>query len=225
MANTILCNEVLRTKIGNTVVSAIPAHSNTSGFATQTIDVHNYANSVQTIEFSLDGVGVLSEVQVQNVHMVLEVNLGNDTTVCGQSSFFLDCGIANADSYSWSTGATTRTINATHSGTYSVTVQYHGRTLTDDITIDMCTGIDVRELQNRVNVYPNPASNNLNISVPQELTNSEIKISSIQGQTVYSARINVENSSIDVSSFAPGTYIVTINNPQAQTINKRFVKL
>ena len=225
VANTILCNEVLKVKIGNTEVCSIPAHTNTSGFVTQTVDIHNYANSVQTVEFYLSGPGILSEVQVQDVKMQIELNLGNDTVMCGQTSYLLDTGIPNATSYNWSNGATTRTTTITESGTYNVTVLYHGRTLYDDITIDMCTGIDVMNLNNKVNVYPNPAIDFVNIAVPKELVDSEVIITSIDGQTVFSNMLSSENSNINLSRLNPGIYIVSIKNLHSQSINKRFVKL
>ncbi|RYD52904.1 MAG: T9SS type A sorting domain-containing protein [Sphingobacteriales bacterium] len=49
------------------------------------------------------------------------VNLGNDTTICSGNSVTLNAGNANA-SYLWSTGATTQTITASTSGSYSVRV-------------------------------------------------------------------------------------------------------
>ena len=49
------------------------------------------------------------------------VSLGNDTTICGSISQTLDAGNTGS-SYSWSTGATTQTINVTSIGTYHVAV-------------------------------------------------------------------------------------------------------
>jgi|GEM_PF-2113663 len=51
----------------------------------------------------------------------LHVHLGNDTTLCSNSSFTLNA-TDSASTYVWSTGATTPTINVTSSGSYSVQV-------------------------------------------------------------------------------------------------------
>jgi len=48
------------------------------------------------------------------------IDLGNDTTICQGNSVLLDAG-SGQDSYLWSTGATTQTINVTQPGTYMVT--------------------------------------------------------------------------------------------------------
>jgi hypothetical protein len=52
------------------------------------------------------------------------VNLGPDQTVCGNK--LLDAGAVTGATYLWNTGATTQTINATASGTYSVVVSVTG---------------------------------------------------------------------------------------------------
>ena len=56
-----------------------------------------------------------------------QINLGNDTVVCG-SGIVLDAG-ANFDYYNWSTGETTQTINVTSTGTYSVSAGSTGGNL------------------------------------------------------------------------------------------------
>lgn len=54
--------------------------------------------------------------------------------LCGGSSRILDAGIPGA-SYSWSTGASTRTITATTEGNYSVTVTKNGKTSSHSIIL------------------------------------------------------------------------------------------
>jgi gliding motility-associated-like protein len=56
-------------------------------------------------------------------------NLGDDTTLCSNQIVLPDAGIA--DSYMWSTGATTQTINVATSGTYWVKTS-NGNCFTSD---------------------------------------------------------------------------------------------
>jgi len=49
------------------------------------------------------------------------VNLGNDTAICSNATLTLNAGNSGA-TYSWSTGATSQTINVTTAGTYTVAV-------------------------------------------------------------------------------------------------------
>ncbi len=50
----------------------------------------------------------------------LSINLGKDTAVCQASSITLDAGVVGT--YSWSTGATSKTISVSNAGTYFVAV-------------------------------------------------------------------------------------------------------
>lgn len=71
-------------------------------------------------------------------------------------------------------------------------------------------------------VYPNPASSELNIT----LTNSNMKfikvdISDLSGKIVYSNEFsNPKNIKIDVKSFAKGTYILSLNHQTQKIIIK-----
>ena len=60
----------------------------------------------------------------------------------------------------------------------------------------------------QVKVYPNPASNVLNISLPSTYSNAVVSIFSIAGQMVYSERFT--GNSMDISRLANGSYIVRV---------------
>ncbi len=70
----------------------------------------------------------------------LSVNLGNDTTLCGTNSYTLNASTSGGVvSYSWSTGATTPSINVTNSGMYWVRVDF-GNCIIDSDTINIGIG-------------------------------------------------------------------------------------
>ena len=62
------------------------------------------------------------------------VNLGNDTVVCNNSSLILNCGLSG-NTYLWSTGEATQSINTNGSGTYWVLVNSSGCMVSDTINI------------------------------------------------------------------------------------------
>jgi gliding motility-associated-like protein len=68
----------------------------------------------------------------------VQVDIGNDTTICSGSSLFLDATTTNA-TYQWQDGSTNPTFNVTQQGTYWVRV-----------TVNTCTGIDTIH----VNYFP-----------------------------------------------------------------------
>ncbi len=64
------------------------------------------------------------------------ITIGKDTTICSDKTLILDAGLANT--YVWSTGATTQTITVSTPGTYSVTAKYGGTcAAADTVKIDM----------------------------------------------------------------------------------------
>ncbi|MCC7526389.1 MAG: PKD domain-containing protein, partial [Chitinophagaceae bacterium] len=77
-----------------------------------------------------------SDSKVITVTAPPTVNLGPDAAICSGSSTTLDAGNPGAGAtYSWSTGASTRTISVSTAGTYSVTVTYNGCSASDSKVI------------------------------------------------------------------------------------------
>jgi hypothetical protein len=62
------------------------------------------------------------------------VNLGPNISVCAGTTVTLDAG-AGFDSYRWSTGANSRTINVTQNGTYGVTVEKNNCSNSDNVQV------------------------------------------------------------------------------------------
>lgn len=60
------------------------------------------------------------------------VDLGNDTLICGGTTITLDPGSNPGGIYQWSTGATTQTFPVNFSGFYSVTVTYQNSNIVCD---------------------------------------------------------------------------------------------
>ncbi|MCF8370708.1 MAG: choice-of-anchor D domain-containing protein [Bacteroidales bacterium] len=71
----------------------------------------------------------------------VDVNLGPDLQLCGDTSYVLDAG--TFDTYLWSTGETTQTITITDNGTYWVSVEMlnFGCTDSDTIYVNMNQGL------------------------------------------------------------------------------------
>ncbi|HRF81969.1 MAG TPA: hypothetical protein PL070_17980, partial [Flavobacteriales bacterium] len=78
------------------------------------------------------------------VNAMPEVDLGNDVTLCANEDITLDATWPGA-TYAWNTGATTATIVANASGTYSVVVTSNGCVATDaiDVTVLSATAVNI----------------------------------------------------------------------------------
>ena len=82
------------------------------------------------------------------------------------------------------------------------------------------TGITEINSENTINIFPNPAIDNLTIETPQK---SEIEILNIEGQIIKSISVNNNHTSIDISSFARGMYFVKVKTENGVEV-KKFVK-
>ena len=71
------------------------------------------------------------------------------------------------------------------------------------------------------NVYPNPASNNFQVSYPNN-AGAELVVADLSGKEILHKPFSGELETIDVSQWAKGTYLVLVTNQQ-QTAVKRIV--
>ena len=76
-------------------------------------------------------------------------------------------------------------------------------------------------------LYPNPATTQLTISAPENITS--ITITNLLGQVVYSSKLAVGclQASVDVAALPSGVYLVRVTGPSAgseQVVVRKFVK-
>jgi len=85
-------------------------------------------------------------------------------------------------------------------------------------TVNGTAAIDeITKAVETVNVYPNPAVNELNIFVDVEKARS-IEIIDISGKTIEQVRIADKNTSINTSQYSGGIYFYRINDAQGNAI-------
>ncbi|MFA4852003.1 MAG: T9SS type A sorting domain-containing protein [Bacteroidales bacterium] len=69
-------------------------------------------------------------------------------------------------------------------------------------------------------IYPNPASDNLTIETPQKAT---IEILNIEGQVLKSMNTEEVHATLDISGFARGMYFIKVKTEKGVAV-KKFVK-
>ncbi|MFT5820448.1 MAG: hypothetical protein ACI8ZM_001690 [Crocinitomix sp.] len=82
------------------------------------------------------------------------------------------------------------------------------------------SGIIEKELHD-INLYPNPASNSLNLIVSEELLNTRVEIIDVTGKTVMRDIISSVNQLIDLSELREGQYILAIQG-ENELITKKI---
>lgn len=78
------------------------------------------------------------------------------------------------------------------------------------------------QIQNNINVYPNPASNNLIIEITDYNNQSKLEIFDIVGQTIYSTILEKQKV-IDISNLPFGVYFIKVSSDNVNFV-KRFIK-
>ena len=90
---------------------------------------------------------------------------------------------------------------------------------------DFAGFLNITTLYSILSLYPNPATNslNLNLSQLQKLQNATVSIYDIQGKQLLHQNISQTQTQIDISSFAKGIYIVKVQTDK-ETLQSKFVK-
>lgn len=99
----------------------------------------------------------------------------------------------------------------------------------DEIYVYNCTApflaVENQSLNSGVQVYPNPTSGILMIQNSKQLKLNSVQVYSVSGQLIktYQLEGNAKNSSIDLSSFTKGTYLLKVNSENEST-NVKIIK-
>lgn len=136
---------------------------------------------------------------------------------------------SGANSYIWSSGVSNGvTFNPSTTNTYTVLgTDNNGCKNKDSITIvinNSCTeGIQSYSNSSSISIYPVPASDFINIEIPEN-TSSKISVLSIDGKLIKA--ITFENEAllkIDVSELNVGFYFINITDVKSgNTVTKKF---
>ncbi|MEO6301609.1 MAG: T9SS type A sorting domain-containing protein, partial [Bacteroidia bacterium] len=84
------------------------------------------------------------------------------------------------------------------------------------------SGIQDYSVNNNLNIFPNPANDNLTIELKQ-YESSYLQIIDAKGQTCVALKMDSENTNVNISSLAKGIYFVKIIN-QRTTVVKKLIK-
>jgi hypothetical protein len=146
----------------------------------------------------------------------IEVDLGSDTSLCGDQFLVLNAG-PGYDAYAWSNGSTSQsvTLDTNHTGLGTkhilITVESSGCFGTDSINIEFldCTGIGENRSPN-ISIFPNPTGRMLMIQ-RNESSRAIIIITSIIGARLFSGISADEMIQLDLKDISSGIYLLTIS--------------
>jgi hypothetical protein len=78
---------------------------------------------------------------------------------------------------------------------------------------------------NQINIFPNPASAEIHVVLPEVNQKGNLRILSLTGQEIYTHPLsNQESIALDLSAFAAGIYLIDVRSATGH-FQKKFVKL
>lgn len=116
-------------------------------------------------------------------------------------------------------------------GTFNVTLVMTSKKCGDStFTMEVpVIGIGLNEAlsNSEFKVFPNPATNQLNISFEQDAVNLNIELNSVSGSTVYSEKVSDMSGikTLNVSNLAQGMYILNIKSEEGKLVYTQKVSI
>ena len=164
---------------------------------------------------------LVSVNSLPNVVLILNA----DTVCLSTPPFILSGGTPIGGTYT-GTSVTLGSFNSSTSGlglqliTYSYT---DGNSCTntnsDQIFVDLCTGINNFKNNTSFTVYPNPVSDELIIAFQGNKNNTGFEIVNPTGQVIFKGDL-LEKTVVQTSNFAPGVYLIKLNNGKSYEFKK-----
>ncbi len=132
-------------------------------------------------------------------------------------------------SYQWSGGPSTQSDsihNPVAGNVYTcLCTAVSGCSIEIKDTVSCSTSIDVFSDKENIDIYPNPVTNNLQIEINSEVRseNAELKIYDVVGNLLFGKSIATNKTTLDVSSFANGVYVIKATTGKGVVV-KKFIK-
>lgn len=166
------------------------------------------------------------------------VDVGNTATAIATNSTATTNG---PNSYTWSVsppntaivtgGALQKALTFTTSGTYTVTLVAANlsgsSSISKVIMANVCVGISENSLSENLNVFPNPAHEQLSIVLPNTSDAYKIKLVNVVGSVVYEEKISKnskETVNINLINKAKGVYFLTVESTHDKAVKKIVIE-
>jgi len=206
------------------VISIISIHSFSQTLNCNVICIQSIQN-LDTVNHTLDVVIFNGDTNHVNYPSVVVTNSLGDTVANINNLFFF---FAHMDSTTV-THTIPTTLTSLPSG-FTGTVYFtdNGWNITCSYAYPMVCTSGINEIQattNPVLIYPNPATDYVNISIPEnEWNNATVSIIDFTGKTVQSIKANSGNVLINRETISTGIYLVVTETSKGRYVNKLIIQ-
>ena len=162
---------------------------------------------------------VTLNLTINKVNTTVELVGGTLNAVASTATYqWLDCD----NNYSVIDGATDRFFTPTTTGNYAVIITENGCSDTSDCkNVSIVTSVSDSQTST-LSVYPNPATEVVNVTLPSSINGGVVSISDIHGNEVVSKSVSGLEFSISTSDLSSGVYILKVSS-STLTATKQIV--
>lgn len=161
--------------------------------------------------FVKDNISALGQPTVLDKNMIKAININDNNYAIG-----LATGYVAAE------GATIMTIPLKSAAPATLSFNMIINNENKVKSISTVTAINSAEVKGFA-IYPNPAHEELKITLPAGYDNASVSIFNLEGKQVYNGLLKSSNSSININTISSGIYTIQISNG-SETFSRKFVK-
>ena len=199
-----------------------------SGQSITSITVSAAGNYFVTVS-NVQGCTASSAATNIQVNALPSATLSVTAPTCGNNNGSVTASVGNGNppyTFSWNTGETTATVTGlTGSPTQTLIV-----TITDSnncssqatALVNCVTGINNYDSQNQISISPNPSTGIFIIQSSNKISN--IEISNLIGEKIYSSVLYSNKSEIDLTKQPQGIYFIKINSEKGTDTKKIIIQ-
>lgn len=167
------------------------------------------------------------------IELVLKDELVSDYTYSSsESEYTFTNSTTGAESYSWTFGDGTSSVEENPSHTYASAGVYEvclTATNANGCSSTVCKQVSVSTtlndlLQASIEIYPNPAAEHFTISLAGPLSNASAVITNMTGAEIMTIQLSSEKTEIETSQFAAGMYYIKISTDDNSVVKTIQIK-
>ncbi len=214
----------------NTTITLTASENPTNSTRTATITISASGVFSQTVTVTQDAGPATLSVSPSTLEIGTETGSTATFNITSNTTWNLSSNqnwitLSSASGSGNATITLTATLNSTtETRTADITVSGNG-IFSQTVTVTQQSGTGLSELTEAdVKLYPNPVIDNLILSLPNMSDQWRFSIYNMLGIEIYSSNVTNSITTIDMSKYPAGVYIIKISLPDQGIITRKFIK-